>query len=71
MFSSAVIVRSDYMEGFPADLGDVYSHEGYNDTQETNYLHNVDYRKQRFALERLSIIRRHPHPARIFHPSAR
>jgi 2-polyprenyl-3-methyl-5-hydroxy-6-metoxy-1,4-benzoquinol methylase len=48
-----------YMEGFPADLGDVYSHEGYNDTQETNYLHNVDYRKQRFAFERLNIIRRH------------
>jgi 2-polyprenyl-3-methyl-5-hydroxy-6-metoxy-1,4-benzoquinol methylase len=47
------------MEGFPADFGDVYSHEGYNDTQETNYLHNVDYRKQRFALERLNIIRRH------------
>ena len=34
-----------YMEGFPADLGDVYSHEGYNDTQETNYPHNVDCRK--------------------------
>ena len=48
-----------YMEGFPADLGDVYSHEDYNDKQETNYLHNVDYRKQRFALERLNIIRRH------------
>jgi SAM-dependent methyltransferase len=47
------------MEGFPADLGDVYSHEGYNDTQETNYLHNVDYRKQHFALERLNVIRRH------------
>ncbi|MGB9419060.1 MAG: hypothetical protein WCB58_22305 [Acidobacteriaceae bacterium] len=46
------------MEGFPADLGDVYSHEGYNDTQETNHLHNVDYRKH-FALERLNIIRRH------------
>jgi hypothetical protein len=36
------------VEGFPADLGEVYSHEGYNDTQETNYLHNVDYRKQPF-----------------------
>lgn len=48
-----------YMEGFPANLGDVYSHDGYNDTQETNYLHNVDYRKKRFALERLNIIRRH------------
>ena len=48
-----------YMEAFPADLGDVYSHEGYNDTQETNYLHNVDYRKKRFALERLKIIRGH------------
>lgn len=48
-----------YMEAFPANLGDVYSHEGYNDTQETNYLHNVDYRKKRFAMERLTIIRRH------------
>jgi 2-polyprenyl-3-methyl-5-hydroxy-6-metoxy-1,4-benzoquinol methylase len=48
-----------YMDAFPANVEDVYSHEGYNDTQETNYLHNVDYRKQRFALERLGIIRRH------------
>ena len=48
-----------YMDSFPADPEDVYSHEGYNDTQETNYLHNVDYRRKRFALERLNIIRRH------------
>lgn len=48
-----------YMEGFPADLDDVYSHEGYNDIQESSYLQNVDYRKRRFALERLNIIRRH------------
>lgn len=51
--------ETGYMDAFPADLDDVYSHEGYNDTQETNYLHNVDYRKKRFALERLTIIRRY------------
>ncbi len=48
-----------FMEAFPRNLGDVYSHEGYNATQETNYLHNVDYRKKRFGAERLNIIRRH------------
>lgn len=48
-----------FMDAFPRNLGDVYSHEGYNATQEANYLHNVDYRKRRFGLERLGIIRRH------------
>lgn len=48
-----------FMEAFPRNLEDVYSHEGYNATQETSYLHNVDYRKKRFGLERIQIIRRH------------
>jgi 2-polyprenyl-3-methyl-5-hydroxy-6-metoxy-1,4-benzoquinol methylase len=48
-----------YVDAFPADTNDVYSHTGYIETQETNYLDNVDYRKKRFAMERLDIIRRH------------
>lgn len=48
-----------FMDAFPKNLGDVYSHEGYNATQEMSYLDNVDYRKRRFGLERLGIIRRH------------
>jgi hypothetical protein len=48
-----------YMDAFPADTADVYSHAGYIETQGINYLENVDYRKQRFAMERLDIIQRH------------
>jgi 2-polyprenyl-3-methyl-5-hydroxy-6-metoxy-1,4-benzoquinol methylase len=48
-----------YMDAFPADVEDVYSHTGYLETQEVNYLKNVDYRKKRFAMERLDIVRRH------------
>lgn len=48
-----------YVDAFPKDTGDVYSNEGYIATQQTGYLENVDYRKQRFAMERLEIIRRH------------
>jgi 2-polyprenyl-3-methyl-5-hydroxy-6-metoxy-1,4-benzoquinol methylase len=48
-----------YMDAFPSDVGDVYSHTGYLESQELNYLSNVDYRKRRFAIERLEIIRRH------------
>lgn len=48
-----------YMDAFPVDPEDVYSHEGYNATQEVNYLTQVDYRKERFAKERIGIIQRH------------
>lgn len=48
-----------FMEAFPRNLADVYSHEGYNATQEAGYLNNVDYRKKRFGAERLRIIGRH------------
>ena len=48
-----------YMDAFPVDTSDVYSHVGYVETQETNYLENVDYRKKRFAMERLDIVQRH------------
>ena len=48
-----------YMDAFPADVEDVYSHTGYLESHEVNYLKNVDYRKKRFAMERLDIIRRH------------
>lgn len=48
-----------YMEGFPAETNDVYSHAGYIETQETNYLENADYRKKRFAMERLDIVQQH------------
>ncbi len=52
-----------YVDAFPTDTGDVYSHEGYIETQQSSYLENVDYRKQRFAMERLDIIGRHLHRA--------
>jgi 2-polyprenyl-3-methyl-5-hydroxy-6-metoxy-1,4-benzoquinol methylase len=48
-----------YTDAFPADTTDVYSHEEYIGTQQTSYLENVDYRKKRFAIERLEMIRRH------------
>ena len=48
-----------YMDAFPADVEDVYSHTGYLESQEVNYLKNVDYRKKRFAMERLDMIGRH------------
>jgi 2-polyprenyl-3-methyl-5-hydroxy-6-metoxy-1,4-benzoquinol methylase len=58
-----------YAEGFPAAPNDVYSEEGYFETQDANYLHNAEYRKQRFAAERLQIIARHlkrdPHGVRL------
>jgi 2-polyprenyl-3-methyl-5-hydroxy-6-metoxy-1,4-benzoquinol methylase len=47
------------MDAFPADIGDVYNHTGYIETQETNYSDNVGYRKKRFAMERLQIITIH------------
>jgi SAM-dependent methyltransferase len=59
MFSCAVIVRSATWRASRPTSARSTAPEGYNDTQETNYLHNVDYRKQHFALERLNIIRRH------------
>lgn len=48
-----------YMDAFPANVEDVYSQTGYLESHEINYLQNVDYRKKRFAMERLDIIRRH------------
>lgn len=48
-----------YMDAFPADVEDVYSQTVYLESHEVNYLQNVDYRKKRFAMERLDIIRRH------------
>jgi 2-polyprenyl-3-methyl-5-hydroxy-6-metoxy-1,4-benzoquinol methylase len=48
-----------YMDAFPANVEDVYSTTGYLESHEINYLQNVDYRKKRFAMERLDIIRRH------------
>lgn len=50
-----------YMDSFPANVEDVYSQTGYLESHEINYLQNVDYRKKRFAMERLDIIRRHLH----------
>lgn len=48
-----------YMDAFPANVEDVYSTTGYLESHEINYLQNVDYRKKRFAMERLDIIGRH------------
>ncbi len=48
-----------YSEAFPATTTDVYSDTGYLDTQDANYLQNAEYRKRRFASERLAIIARH------------
>ncbi len=48
-----------YSEAFPAATSDVYSDVGYLETQDTNYLQNAEYRKQRFASERLEIIEQH------------
>ncbi len=48
-----------YSEAFPAATSDVYSDVGYLETQDTNYLQNAEYRKQRFASERLEIIEHH------------
>jgi 2-polyprenyl-3-methyl-5-hydroxy-6-metoxy-1,4-benzoquinol methylase len=48
-----------YVDAFPANTNDVYSDTDYLGTQQFNYIDNVGYRKKRFAVERLDIIRRH------------
>ena len=48
-----------YAEKFPMDMADVYSNEDYLSIAKSDYLDNVNYRKQRFAGERLEIIRNH------------
>lgn len=48
-----------YMESFPVDTADVYSDEGYLPIAQSDYLEQVDYRLQRFASERVEIIRKH------------
>jgi 2-polyprenyl-3-methyl-5-hydroxy-6-metoxy-1,4-benzoquinol methylase len=48
-----------YVEKFPVDTSDIYSDEGYEEIAKNAYLGNVDYRKQRFGLERLELIGRY------------
>lgn len=48
-----------YVEKFPVDTSDVYSDDGYEEIAKDAYLKNVDYRKQRFGVERLELIGRY------------
>lgn len=45
-----------YMEKFPVDTADVYSDTAYLPIAQSDYLEHVDYRKQRFAKERIELI---------------
>lgn len=48
-----------YTGKFPLDSSDVHSHADYLPVAKSGYLDNVDYRKQRFAKERLALIAKH------------
>lgn len=45
-----------YAEKFPVDTADIYSNADYLPIAQSDYLDNVDYRKQRFGTERLELI---------------
>ena len=48
-----------YVEKFPVDTSDIYSDEKDLKMAKDAYLKNIDYRKQRFGLERLELIGRY------------
>lgn len=46
-----------YVHEFPVDTADVYSGEEYAGIAQSDYLDNVEYRKERFGRERIGLIR--------------
>jgi len=48
-----------YTEKFPKENSDVYNHQDYLPIAKSDYLDNVKYRKERFAKERLAIIKKY------------
>ena len=47
-----------YVEKFPKDFSDIYNDKNYKNIAEKAYISNVDYRVERFAPERISLIKR-------------
>jgi 2-polyprenyl-3-methyl-5-hydroxy-6-metoxy-1,4-benzoquinol methylase len=58
-----------YVEKFPVDPSDIYSDEEYEQIAASSYLDNVDYRKERFGVERINLvknnIKKNPNDAKL------
>ena len=48
-----------YIEKFPVDTSDIYNDEDYARLAKEAYLDNSDYRKQRFGIERIELIKKY------------